>query len=103
MEILTLVLFTLLAAALMATGHYLAPRVAGRELHRLQAYVVGCVAGILVPFAGWCLVWPGLSMRWAPAALLAVMAGAGLGTGLGWLADAWAGARAAARIAKRDV
>lgn len=94
----TLVLFAVLAAALMVAGHYMGPRVAGRRLHRLEAYVVGGAGGIALPFAGWCLVaWlAGHAVAdWrAPVGLVVIMGGAGLGTGLSWAADLWAGRRA---------
>jgi hypothetical protein len=106
-EILVLILFALLAAALMMAGHYLAPRIAGRELHRIEAYVCGCLLGILVPFWSWCLLWSHVSGScvpvWLPAvALLVVTGGAGAGTVAAWAADAWSGARADARLRGPD-
>lgn len=97
----SLILFAVLAAALMAAAHYLSPRVVGRVLHRLEAYCVGCLVGIALPFAGWhLLVWLAgerIPPLVGPVGLLIIMTGAGLGTAVGWGMDSWAGQRAELR------
>lgn len=102
-EILTLVVCIVLAAALMAAAHYASPRVVGRDLHRLEAYAVGCALGIVLPFVAWVVLWSLASGRTmpvglAPVGLMCIIAGAGLGTGLGWWLDARAGRRAKAQM-----
>lgn len=102
--LVSLGIFALLSGALTAASHYLAPRIAGRELHRLEAYIAGCLLGIALPFGGWYLfLWlaghvvPVL----APLGLLVIMAGAGLGTVTSWALDAWAGTRAELQARRR--
>jgi hypothetical protein len=90
----------------MVAGHYLAPKLTGRDLHPIEAYLCGCILGILLPFLAWCALWPHVSARPMPpllpsVALLVIMAGAGAGTALAWAADTWAGARAEARARRR--
>jgi hypothetical protein len=104
--ILSLLVFALLAAALMAAAHYLSPRVVGRELHRIEAYVIGSALGIALPFGGWVgMVWlAGETMPdlIPPIGLLIIMVGAGLGTGAGWGLDAWAGQRGELRARRNQ-
>lgn len=106
----TLFVAVVLALALMVAGHYLLPKLLGRDLHRLEAYLCGCLLGILFPYTGWCLFWQAFAPAaqtnageplpaWlAPLALLAIMAGAGAGTVLAWAADVMAGKRAELRM-----
>jgi len=106
-ELLTLGLLALLGAALMGASHYIAPRIAGRELHRLEAYVVGVGLGILAPFCAWCLILLGqdaapLSPLLAAGALVVIVAGAALGTAGAWWVDHRAGERVGDRMGAPD-
>lgn len=99
--IISLIVIAVLAGALMAACHYAAPRICGRILHRLEAYVAGSLLGIALPFAGWhLLVWAAgeaIPALVGPVGLLVIMVGAGLGTALGWWIDDRAGKRAELR------
>lgn len=105
-EVTLLAYFALLAATLMISAHYLAPRVAGRELHRIEAYVVGCLLGIILPCGGWLFsLWSVVSIQTAPLWLLfvgivAIIIGAGAGTAISWFADGWFGTRAEAHVTR---
>ena len=80
------------SAGLMAASHYLAERLTGHELHRLESYICGVLLGILLPHALWIALSDGDWRQFK--ALCAVAAGAGAGTAFAYYADAKAGGRA---------
>jgi hypothetical protein len=95
----TLLVMGLLALCLMLAAHFVAPKLLGRNLSRLEAYAWGCGLGIWLPFAAWAVLWWGVHEAtmpaWLPALGLAiVIAGAGLGTKIGWWLDTLAGLKA---------
>jgi len=104
-EAILLGLFALLAAALMLGAHYAAPRWAGRELKRWEAYVIGCALGVLAPFAGWHFLTMAVveaSAAWLPAVgLFVIIGGAGAGTMAGYWIDARFGSKVRDRALER--
>lgn len=89
---------SVIAAAIMAASHYLAPRIRGDDMSAPATYIYGCLIGILLPFAAWALGWwafiDQVMAAWIPVLVLAgVMVGAGIGTVLCYLVDAIHGMR----------
>ncbi len=75
---------------ILGAGHYWAPRLVGRELHRLEAYTLGIALGIWTPIA--VVSWAeGLGWQFLLVVVVAT-AGAGMGTVLAWTFDAVNGA-----------
>ena len=106
-EITLLAYFAILAATLMISAHYIAPRITGRKLHRIEAYGTGCVIGIILPCGGWLFsLWTITDLTTAPlwlifVGIVAIIAGAGAGTALSWAADNLFGTRAEMRVVRR--
>jgi hypothetical protein len=97
--LLSAFLAALFAALAMIAGHYLVPVILGRELRPPWTYAWGVAVGIYAPFGAWLCFTPGHPGRCLILASLAiVIAGAGAGTIVCYLADWWMGYRAERRI-----
>ena len=87
-----------LAFALMGAAHYWSERIKGSPLHQLQAYMIGCVFGIMLEMVGWSWWWnyEGYPFLWwyIPLELWLCIVGAGIGTMFSYALDALYGERA---------
>ena len=86
------ILAALVAIPLLASTHYLTRELWGR-LHRVLCYAIGTLL-IAIVYGAWCIAQPAaIPGAWAFIAFVGVVAGAGIGTGLAYVVDSYAGTR----------